>query len=363
MEENASKSESVELIKTLRTPEFAEFFNKEMEPVLQKVETLRNKFVSVYYSSIVLSAVIAVGIYLLTKSFLGIFVALFIIIIIKRYIKCVYSLNAKSLVMGKLLSFWGDFSCETPNVKDLIWKWITELAVDYTDTGIYESRETKHSYYDNNDYIASPHGQYIKSLRLLPTFNRCYTFEVLEGIYKELNLTIRSLKLEYVSFAKNYIPIGPVKIGKRSINRIFNGIFISCNIDKQISGRVVIKKKKSWLNQFEGLNFPPEVSIEDPIFEEVFEIYADNLSDAKQLLTIPVMQRLVFIAKQKGKFDIVCSFESGMFNIAMQKNGKWFDVSLFKSANTIKHYHKMLMDLGKVLTIVDTLKAEHRKGL
>ena len=142
-----------------------------------------------------------------------------------------------------------------------------------------------------------------------------------------------------------------------------NGIFISCNIDKQISGRVVIKKKKSWLNQFEGLNFPPEVSIEDPIFEEVFEIYADNLSDAKQLLTIPVMQRLVFIAKQKGKFDIVCSFESGMFNIAMQKKGKWFDVSLFKSANTIKHYQKMLMDLGKVLTIVDTLKAEHRKGL
>ena len=34
MEENAQKG--VELIKTLRTPEFAEFFNKEMEPVLQK---------------------------------------------------------------------------------------------------------------------------------------------------------------------------------------------------------------------------------------------------------------------------------------------------------------------------------------
>ena len=79
MEENAQKG--VELIKTLRTPEFAEFFNKEMEPVLQKVETLRNKFVSVYYSSIVLSAVIAVGIYCLTKSFAGVIVGLVISII------------------------------------------------------------------------------------------------------------------------------------------------------------------------------------------------------------------------------------------------------------------------------------------
>lgn len=358
MEENAQKG--VELIKTLRTPEFAEFFNKEMEPVLQKVETLRNKFVSVYYSSIVLSAVIAVGIYCLTKSFAGVFVALFIIIIVKKYIKCVYSLTAKSQVMGKLLSFWGDFSCETPNVKDLMWKWLAELAFDYTDTGIYEARETKQSYYDNNDYIASPHGRYVKSLRLLPSFNRCYAFEVLDGVYKNLSLTIRALRLEYISFTKNYITIGPVKIGRRTVNRIFNGIFVTCNLNKKFDGHIVIKKKKSWLDKFEGLNFPEHITIDDPIFEDVFEIYADDIFEAKRLLTIPVMQRLIFIAKQKGKFDILCSFENGVMNLALQKRGKWFDVSMFRSANTIKHYQKMLMDLGKILTIIDTLKAEEK---
>ena len=72
------------------------------------------------------------------------------------------------------------------------------------------------------------------------------------------------------------------------------------------------------------------------------------------------MQRLIFIAKQKGKFDILCSFENGVMNLALQKRGKWFDVSMFRSANTIKHYQKMLMDLGKILTIIDTLKAEEK---
>ena len=361
MEENAQKG--VELIKTLRTPEFAEFFNKEMEPVLQKIETLRNKFVSVYYSTIVLSAIIAVGIYLLTKSYLGVFAALFIVMVVKKYVRCVYALNAKSRVMGKLLSFWGDFSCETPNVKDLIWKWLAELSFDYTDTGIYESKETKRTYFDNNDYIASPHGQYVKSLRLLPSFNRCYAFEVIDGIYKGMNLTIRTLRLDYVSFTKNFITVGPLKLGRRTINKIFNGVFISCNIAKKTSGRVVIKKKKSWLNQFENLNLPPAVSLEDPIFEEVFEVYADDISDAKNILTIPILQRFIFIAKQKGKFDVVCSFENGMMNLALQKKGKWFDVSLFKSSNTIKNYRKLLMDLGKVLTVVDTMKAEQDIGM
>ena len=54
MEETAKKD--VELLKTLRTPEFAEFFNKKIEPSLLEVENLRNKFVSAYFTAIVLSA-------------------------------------------------------------------------------------------------------------------------------------------------------------------------------------------------------------------------------------------------------------------------------------------------------------------
>ena len=78
----------------------------------------------------------------------------------------------------------------------------------------------------------------------------------------------------------------------------------------------------------------------------------------KKLLTVPFMQRLVFIAKQRGKFDILCLFENGLMNLAMQKRGKWFDVSMFKSANTIKNFKKMLMDTGKILTIIDSLHDE-----
>lgn len=360
MEETPKKG--VELIQTLRTPEFADFFNKEIEPELQEVEALRNKFVSIYYTAIVLSAIIAGGIFFLAKNLSGIIIALIIIITVLNYIKCVYALIAKSKVMSRLLSFWGDFTCETPNIKDLIWKWIAELAYDYTDTGIYAKKETEHSYYDNNDYIANPNGQYAKSLPIFPNFNRCDVFEVFKGVYKDLDLTISSLHLKKASFAKNYLTIGPVKLGKRSIKNIFNGVLITCNTNKKFTGNVVIKKEKSWLKKFEDLSLPPKVSLEDPIFESIFEIYADDQNEAKKLLTTAFIERLIFITKQKGKFDIVCSFENGVMNLAIQKKGKWFDISLFKPANTIKSYQKMLMDLGKILTIIDTLKIDHKIG-
>lgn len=359
MEESPKKS--VELIQTLRTPEFADFFTKEIEPVLQNVEALRNKFISLNNTAIVLSIVIAAGIYFLYKNYSGIAIAAIIIIAVLNYIKCVYALTAKSKVMSKLLSFWGSFTCETPNIKDLLWKWIAELSCDYTDTGIYKTRETKHSYYDNNDYIANPNGQYAKTLSLFPEFNRCDVFEVLQGIYKDLDLTIRSIHLKRVKFAKNYITLGKLKLGKRSVKTIFNGVLISCNVNKEFKGRVVIKKEKCWLNKFEELSLPPKVSLEEPLFESIFGVYADNESEARYLLTKAFMERLIFITKQKGKFDIICSFENGMMNIAIQKRGKWFNISLFKPAHTIKSYQKMLMDLGKILTVIDTLKVEKER--
>lgn len=356
MEETAKKD--VELLKTLRTPEFAEFFNKKIEPSLLEVENLRNKFVSAYFTAIVLSAVIAAGIYFLFKNYSGIIVALLIIVAVLNYVRCVYSLNAKSKILSKLLSFWGEFSGETPNVKDLMWKRMAEAIWDYTDTGIYSQRETEHSYFDNNDYIANPHGQYAKSLNIFPDFNRCEAYEVFKGQYKDIDLVIRSMLFNRVSFSKKYIELGAIRLGRRYIKKIFNGLLITSGVKKEFSGRIIIKNKKNRMNKFGYPEFPPQVSIENEIFEDIFEIYADDIEQVKKLLTVPFMQRLIFIAKQKGKFDILCLFENGLMNLAMQKRGKWFDVSMFKSANTIKNFKKMLMDTGKILTIIDSLHDE-----
>lgn len=362
------EKKGLELIRTLKSPEFAEFYTQKIEPDLNEIEALRIKFKNAYFSVIVFSLVIIGALYYLRFIGIisgGIILGIFLCAAL-GYIKCVYALIAKSRVMSKLLSYWGNFTCEIPNLKDLIWKWFVELIFDHTDTGIYsnKSKRKAHSFYDTNDYIANPNGQYAKSLLLFPDFNRCDCFEVFKGLYSGLNVVIRSMHLKKASFSKTYITAGPIKLGARKIKNIFNGVLVTTSLNKNFKGRVIIRKEKGFYNKFEGLALPPKVSLEDPVFESLFEVYADDQVEARYLLTTAFMERLVFIAKQPEKFDIICSFENGLLNIGLQKKkGRWFDIDLFKPANTIKNYQKMLKDLGKILTVLDTLKLEQKIGM
>ncbi len=380
----------------LKTPEFTSFFKNEFAPILREVEAMRKNYLNLYYMIIVAAILIAVGFYFFGKSYEIGFVlgmAVVVTVVVLKYLKIIYALNVKKKVMTKLLSFWGNFTFSTPDMLKMILKWASELLYDYSDLSLYtytqrqnngkkvrfydvdidkDESESCARYIDENyrrrieygkeNFKDDPDAVYAASLLLFPNFNRCDVLDIFKGIYKDLNVTIRTVHMKDVNYTKKTTQIGPVKFKGRKLKDLFNGVLVTSTVNKNFNGRVVVRKEKGWMNKLDGFMLPPKVALEDPLFESIFEVYADDQVEARYLLTTAFMERLIAVANN-NQFDVICSFENGLLNIGLQKKDKWFDVDLFKPATILSNYKKMLIDLSKILSVIDTLKLEQKIGM
>ena len=382
---------NVDFAQALKTPQFSAFFKANVVPILKKAESVRKGYLFTYYFVIALAVVISACIYIFHRSFgFWAVVAMSVVITftVLNYLKIVYSLNVKKMVLPKMLSFWGNFVFDSASILQMIWKWFLELIRDYTDLQFYvnkslrmRNRLDKYSYsigtenksdinverikYGYDDFSGDADAQYAKSLLLFPKFNRCDSFDNFKGVYKDLKIAIRSLHIKNVEYAKSTIKLGPIQLRGAISHNVFDGVLVTSSINKEFKGRVVIRKEKGLMNKLEGISLPPRVVLEDPVFESIFEVYADDQIEARYLLTTAFMERLVSVVGSNNQFDVVCSFENGVMNLGLQKKkkDKWFEFDLFKPADVLRSYQKIFLDLDKIFTVIDVLKLEQKIGM
>ncbi|MBP9854014.1 MAG: DUF3137 domain-containing protein [Candidatus Omnitrophica bacterium] len=155
--------------------------------------------------------------------------------------------------------------------------------------------------------------------------------------------------------------------GRTSYHTIFKGLFFVGDFNKNFQGRTFIlpdtaeslfggigKLFQSW-----DASRPELVKLEDPEFERLFVVYADDQIEARYILSPSLMKRIIDFKKKSGK-NVRLSFLNSNVYVAISYYKNLFEPRIFQTLldfNPIKEYFE---DLQLATGIVEDLNLNLR---
>lgn len=129
---------------------------------------------------------------------------------------------------------------------------------------------------------------------------------------------------------------------------IFRGVIFVGDFNKNFNGRTVVSRN-TWLKLGRNKN---RVRLEDPEFEKVFDVYADDQIEARYLLTPAMMNRLKELDRKfKGK-GVTVSFWDSNVVIAVNDKVNYFEASIWRKANnekTLRREYEMISAFADIV--------------
>jgi hypothetical protein len=117
----------------------------------------------------------------------------------------------------------------------------------------------------------------------------------------------------------------------------------------------------NWLkDKFNSLQV---VNLEDPTFENQFEVYSNDQIEARYLLTTTFMERLLSLSSM---FDnkIKCSFYNKKLLFMIDRGQDTFKTSsIFMPSTFVYDIKNILIEMSMLFQIIDTLKLSEKTGL
>lgn len=153
----------------------------------------------------------------------------------------------------------------------------------------------------------------------------------------------------------------------------FKGVIVELQVPKRFHGRTAIRRDRgtmgNWFGkQFAGKGLSP-VRLEDPRFEERYEVYGTDQVEARYLLSPSFMERLMeleelFAQENGGRCDIQCAFHAGKLLVMLpSQKDRFCTGSVFKPVDFVPEINQVLQEMDQLFAIIDVLKLDDRTGL
>lgn len=309
---------SNDLMVSLGSENFRQYFRTRILPHLEPIEELRIKLHKKQTALIILSIVIAVGILVATRliALIGVVIAIPIITwsIVKKWIRKKFKESTGKGIIPTLFSYWGTF------------KYCTSST--YTKNGAYNL---------------------LGELEVYQRYDDIEIDDCLKGRYNGLDLMITELDVSYV-----------VNTGKSTSRvQVFDGLMMEVDMNKNFTSHTIIRPDKTYISFGGHLK---RVALEDPEFEKEFDVYSTDQIDSRYILTTAFMQRLLEFKRTVNKRIEVVFLEQKAYFFINYGEDK-FELPLNESVLEMKHYQNILLDLARMLKIVDALKLEQKIGM
>ena len=191
---------------------------------------------------------------------------------------------------------------------------------------------------------------------IIPSFDNAHIEDYVSGAYKDVGIELTEAKLtETRGSGKN----------RRTVT-VFRGIFVLFAAHKNFSGNTIVRKDSgligNWLR--DKFNKLENVELEDPEFEQQFEVYSTDQVEARYLLTPSFMQRLLDLSVLFHGSNIQCSFYDDRLLLMIASTHDRFETgSAFEPATFVGEINTILKEMSLIFQIVDTLKLNERTGL
>jgi len=243
-----------------------------------------------------------------------------------------------------------------------VWLWISLAAADYV--GEYKSKIFPKIFaYFGEDYEFDPDGEIPVNLLapslIVPGCDYVDMEDHVKGTYKGVTLEIVE-----ASLAKRR------GHGKHSrVKEVFRGIFILLSVHKEFAGTTIVVSDQGVLGNLLSGRFKrrslENVKLEDPVFEKLFEVYSTDQIEARYLLTVTFMERLLELAAvYTGK--VQCSFYQHGLLIRIETKKSYFETGpIYQSVeeNIVRDIRTVVAEMALIFQIVDTLKLDLDVGL
>lgn len=196
---------------------------------------------------------------------------------------------------------------------------------------------------------------------LIPGHDIYESEDLFRGAYKGVEIELAEAELVDIVVTTD-------RKGRTTTRRVvlFSGLFVLYSMNKRFSGRTVVcsafSAPSNWRSGDGG--WLERVQLEDTIFEQRFEVYADDQIESRYLLTPAFMERLTAVADDFGNVAMQAAFYDKQLLLMIPLAKDRFEppainVSLMDDSGV----QRLAGELRDVLSIVDALKLDERTGL
>ncbi len=186
---------------------------------------------------------------------------------------------------------------------------------------------------------------------IFPSFTSCVTEDFVAGEYKAIKMNLHETTLKQ-------------RQGKHTVT-VFQGLVIDIGFPKNFQGKTLLIKDGGTIgNFFEGDDFKglQRISLEDPEFEKIFQVFGSDQVEARFLLTTAFMERLLSLAKLRSPSStpkVQCVFEKNSLIISIPCRQDLFEPrGIAQSALQVDDLHTFLQQMHEVFLLIDVLKLQ-----
>ncbi len=168
-----------------------------------------------------------------------------------------------------------------------------------------------------------------------------------------------------------------VKDGVEHDTVVFRGLFVSITFPKSFHGTTVVKRDVGQARVYAKAGDMETVSLEDPVFEKLFEVRSTDQVEARYLLTPDFMERILRLAEETkdtpapwpfGRANLLekapilqCSFiERTLYISIPTTNDRFVLDSLGRHTADFSQVMKVYREIRDILSIIDILELKQR---
>lgn len=138
---------------------------------------------------------------------------------------------------------------------------------------------------------------------------------------------------------------------------VFKGQCLRFDFHKTFYGRTLVTRDAGFFNRFGGGKGMQRAALEDPRFENIFEVYTTDQVESRYLLTPDLMQKLVDLEDTFKGGKLKAAFDGGEMLITVQGGNLFEPGSMFKPLDSADRVQELLKDFSAVFGIIDAVTA------
>jgi hypothetical protein len=196
---------------------------------------------------------------------------------------------------------------------------------------------------------------YIASFDILPPSNYTYLTDSVKGSYKDINLHLCEASF---SVQPN--------------TTTFTGLVILFSMNKNFNGKTMVRSKsnlssmdlltRTYITVYQKLT---KSQLEDPVFNEKFDVYTTDQVEARYLLTTSFMQRLIDLSNAYASALVECCFFEKSLLVIIPTNQNYFSdtSSAFVPVTFEDDINNIIQQMTNIFGIIDLLKLHDKTKL
>ncbi len=200
----------------------------------------------------------------------------------------------------------------------------------------------------------------LKPSMIIPSYEKESTEDYIKGKYNGVVIELFEAEL------RNEKRRGLLNSPGRRREVKFDGLILRLSMNKEFTSKTIVTKDYgdvgNWIvDKFKNLT---PVRLEDPVFEKEFEVYSDDQTEARYILSPVFMEQLLKLKAYFEGYEMQCSFyDNNMLLMISCKQNRFEPLSLFHPATFTTDIKMILSEMQAIFKIVDILQLKQQTRL